>query len=231
MAASIRIEASSEAIPQRTLSRLPLTWTSPPIPADVPARLGREPETIDPDEEVTYDWAGERVRRVGIVVHTVLQRIANEGLEYWDEARIQSMRPTLRAALANQGAGPGDIPDLLSRTERALITAITNSKGRWILQKHAEAQNEFALTGSAGGQLSNFVIDRTFVNDGVRWIIDYKTGSREGGDPDAFLDNEKIRYKEKMDRYAEIFRAFDPTRPVKLGLYFPLMNGWREWEA
>jgi hypothetical protein len=75
------------------------------------------------------------------------------------------------------------------------------------------------------------VIDRTFIVEGVRWIIDYKTGSREGGDPDAFLDNEKIRYKEKMDRYAKIFRAFDPTLPVKLGLYFPLMNGWREWEA
>jgi ATP-dependent exoDNAse (exonuclease V) beta subunit len=228
---SIRIDASSEAIPQRTLSRLPLTWTAPSIPADVPAQLGREPETIDFDEEVTYDWAGERARRVGIVVHTVLQRIANEGLENWSAGRIHTMQPALRAALTNQGAAPGDIPDLLTRTERALITAITDSKGRWILQEHPEAQNEFTLTGSAGGQLNNFVIDRTFVVDGTRWIIDYKTGSREGGDANAFLDNEKTRYKEKMDRYAEIFRAFDPTLPVKLGLYFPLMNGWREWEA
>jgi ATP-dependent helicase/nuclease subunit A len=227
---SIRIEASSEPIPQRTLNRLPLAWTAPPIPPDVSARPGREPETIDPDEEVTYDWAGERARRIGIVVHAVLQRIANEGLENWDEKRIRAVGPALRAALANQGAGPSDIPDLVARTERALITAITDSRGRWILQDHANAQNEFALTGSATGQLNNFVIDRTFVADGIRWIIDYKTGAREGGDREAFLDNEKIRYKEKMDRYAEIFGAFDPALPIKLGLYFPLMNGWREWE-
>jgi hypothetical protein len=83
----------------------------------------------------------------------------------------------------------------------------------------------------SAGQLSNFVVDRTFVEGGIRWIIDYKTGSREGGDAKAFLDNEKVRYEEKMNRYAEIFRAFDASHPIKLGLYFPLMNGWREWEA
>ena len=41
----------------------------------------------------------------------------------------------------------------------------------------------------------------------MRWIVDYKTGTHEGGDLDAFLDNREIR----------------------LGLYFPLLKGWREW--
>jgi len=40
-----------------------------------------------------------------------------------------------------------------------------------------------------------------------------------------------VRYKEKMDRYAQLFRALDPHTPIKIGLYYPLMNGWREWEA
>jgi ATP-dependent exoDNAse (exonuclease V) beta subunit len=74
------------------------------------------------------------------------------------------------------------------------------------------------------------VIDRTFVCDGVRWIIDYKTGLREGGDAKAFLDNEVERYREKLERYAEILRKMDPTLPIRVGLYYPLMNGWREWE-
>jgi len=228
---SVRIAASAEPLPQRSLSRLPLAWVAPPIPPDVPAVPGREPETIDPDEEVTYDWAGERARRVGTVVHAVLQRIANEGLEHWSEERIRRMQPALRAALTNQGAAPGDLPDLLSRTERAILTSITDTRGRWILHDRSGARNEYALTGSADGQLNNFAIDRTFVEDGVRWIVDYKTGSREGGDPAAFLDNEVIRYKEKMDRYAQLFRALDPHTLIKIGLYYPLMNGWREWEA
>ena len=228
---SIRIEASADTPPKRLLRRLPLSWKTPALPSAIDWQPSAEPEQIEPEDDVTYDWAGERARRVGTVVHAVLQRIAAEGLAKWDESRIQSMRPALRSALANQGVGPNDMSELLAKTERALATAITDHRGRWILEARPGAQSEYALTGLLDDQLNNFVIDRTFIVEGVRWIIDYKTGSREGGDRDAFLDNEKIRYKEKMDRYAKIFRAFDPTLPVKLGLYFPLMNGWREWEA
>jgi len=62
----------------------------------------------------------------------------------------------------------------------------------------------------------------------VRWIVDYKTSAHEGSKPEAFLDNEIVRYKEKMDRYARILKKQEP-RPIRIGLYFPLMGGWREW--
>ena len=120
--------------------------------------------------------------------------------------------------------------DALARTEQAVLASILGERGRWILQERLGARNEFSLTGMVDGELSSFVIDRTFICDGVRWIIDYKTGSREGGDPVAFLDNEKIRYQEKMERYARIFGALDPSLPIRVGLYYPLMNGWRAWE-
>jgi ATP-dependent exoDNAse (exonuclease V) beta subunit len=231
MESSLRIEASAETAPQRTLSRLPLDWSAPAIPPSVAAPYGREPKAIDPDEDITYDWVGERSRRVGTVVHAVLQRIASEGLEHWSEDRVRRAQPAFRAALTNQGVGPNDISDLLTRTERALMTAITDARGRWILQQREGAQNEFALTGSTSGQVSNFVIDRTFVEEGTRWIIDYKTGSREGGDREAFLENEVVRYREKMGQYAAMLRALDPNTPIKIGLYYPLMNGWKEWDA
>ena len=227
----VKIHAAAESSIERSLSRLPLNWTAPGVPGGLDWWPVNEPEFVDPEDEVTYDWAGERARRIGIVVHGVLQRIAEEGLSHWDEARLRMMQPSLRAALANQGVGPADMPDMLSRTERAILTSITDSRGRWILQDRPHARSEFALTGTVDGQLNNFAIDRTFIADGIRWIVDYKTGSREGGDPEAFLDNEVVRYKEKMDRYAQLFRALDPHTPIKIGLYYPLMNGWREWEA
>jgi ATP-dependent exoDNAse (exonuclease V) beta subunit len=191
---------------------------------------GREPENIAAEEDVTYDWAGERARRVGVVVHAFLQRIAEGGLAEWTEARVRSLRPVLQTALANQGVGPDDMQDALLRAEQALIAAVASDRGRWILKERPGARNEFPLTGFVGEDLSSFIIDRTFVCDGVRWIIDYKTGSREGGDPEAFLDNERVRYREKMQRYAEIFRSMDSSLPIRLGLYYPLMNGWREWD-
>ena len=71
-------------------------------------------------------------------------------------------------------------------------------------------------------------LDRTVIENGVRWIVDYKTGTHEGGDLEAFLDREQERYREQLEQYAALMRALD-GRPVKLGLYFPLLKGWREW--
>ena len=73
------------------------------------------------------------------------------------------------------------------------------------------------------------MIDRTFVDrDGTRWIIDYKTGTHEGGDVSGFLDEEQERYRAQLAAYAEAFRALE-DRPVRTALYFPLVSdGWRE---
>ena len=91
------------------------------------------------------------------------------------------------------------------------------------------------------------MIDRTFVDEeGVRWIIDYKTSRHEGGDIAAFFDNERERYRGQLERYARLMRAgsapqedslrsvpqgdlLRSAQRIRLGLYFPLLGGWREW--
>ena len=73
-------------------------------------------------------------------------------------------------------------------------------------------------------------IDRTFVDQyGTRWIIDYKTSRHEEEDVDAFLDQQQERYKEQLEKYGALMKMYEEG-PVKLGLYFPLLQGWREWE-
>jgi ATP-dependent helicase/nuclease subunit A len=79
-------------------------------------------------------------------------------------------------------------------------------------------------------QVVNIIVDRTFIDErGVRWIIDYKTGLHEGADLDGFLDNERERYRDQLERYATLLARLD-SRPIRLALYFPLLKGWREWE-
>ena len=87
-------------------------------------------------------------------------------------------------------------------------------------------------------------IYRTFVDqDGTRWIIDYKTSRHEEEDVDAFLDQQQERYKEQLEKYGALMQMQDhdiqgsisaaggqESGTVKLGLYFPLLQGWREWE-
>ena len=111
----------------------------------------------------------------------------------------------------------------------AVAGTLKDTRGRWVLEQRNEARSEWELTGEIEGYLRSVKIDRSFVDDqGDRWIIDFKTGAHEGSDIDAFLDNERERYREQLESYAKLVSAID-NRPIRLGLYFPLLKGWREW--
>ena len=62
----------------------------------------------------------------------------------------------------------------------------------------------------------------------MRWIVDYKASTHEGADLEAFLDREQERYRKQLEQYAALMQMLD-HREIKLGFYFPLLKGWREW--
>ena len=215
------------AVIDQSLHRLITGWTLPPAPLAV--RWQAPTEAVRIQDALEFSWAGETARHIGTVVHRWLQRIAEEGVAGWDAARVDAMAPALRAALSAQGVGDADVPEALRRTTQALTNCLADARGNWLLARRAEARSEWRLTGVSSGRLVNVVIDRCFVDeDGVRWIIDYKTSVHEGSDRDAFLDNERERYRHQLEHYARLVRQLD-DRPLRLGLYFPLLGGWREW--
>ena len=111
----------------------------------------------------------------------------------------------------------------------ALTHAVSEPRGRWLLESQQEARSELRMTGNIAGQYMDFVIDRTFRDaEGQRWVVDYKTSSHEGADVEGFLDREQERYRNQLDRYAALMQAAE-GQPVRRGLYFPLLKGWREW--
>jgi hypothetical protein len=78
--------------------------------------------------------------------------------------------------------------------------------------------------------LEHVRLDRTFVAEGKRWIVDFKTSEHEGGSLQDFLDSEVARYAPQLERYAAAVAATD-SRPVQLCLYFPLLAELRAWLA
>jgi len=60
--------------------------------------------------------------------------------------------------------------------------------------------------------------------------IDYKTSMFTQGDLDDFLANEQKKYLEKMQQYHSAIKM-NEDRPIKLGLYFPALPAWKEWEV
>jgi ATP-dependent exoDNAse (exonuclease V) beta subunit len=192
----------------------------------VAAPVARAPEPVaDAAIEIEFSWAGETARHIGIVTHRWLQRIAADGVEAWDAARVAALEPAVDADLARRGIPPAERVDAIERVLAALESALADPRGRWVLAAHSGARSEYRLRIATPSGVKLAVIDRTFVDgDGRRWIVDYKTSVHEGADAEGFLDRELERYRPQLAGYAAAF----PGEPVALGLYFPLMNGWRE---
>jgi ATP-dependent exoDNAse (exonuclease V) beta subunit len=182
-------------------------------------------------DDVEFSWVGETARHVGSVVHRWLQRIAEDHLAGWDAKRVGALRKTIRDELVACGLPADAVEAAAERVAATLAQTLADERGRWLLGPRDAAESELRLTGATSDGIVNIIMDRTFVDErDVRWIVDYKTGGHEGGDIDAFLDREQERYRPQLERYAALMRARD-NRPVRLGLYFPLLGGWREWDA
>ena len=205
-----------------------LTGWRPPSPPG-PVEWKRQEIPAIEFSPVPFEWVSQSTRYAGTALHGLLQRIAREGLEAWDQNAVRARRKLYQSMLVNLGVPPGELAEAAKRVETALLRTLADPKGRWILSRHSEDECELPITGFIGGSLYETVIDRTFVDEaGVRWIIDYKTGSHEGGGLEKFLDTEKERYQDQLERYARLMIQRD-SRPVRLALYFPLLGGWREW--
>ena len=218
-------DARAIATPPRPLVRFRSGWTV--VPPEPGVAVPSIPESRR--DALTFDWARETARHVGVVAHRYLARIARDGLAMWDEARIERSGARIRTDLAGEGVDEGELARAASLVADALRATIGDERGRWLLAPdHAEAASEWPLSGVEGEAIAHLVLDRTFVADGMRWIVDFKTGAHEGGDVRAFLDSEVERHRDQLERYARFVAALDP-RPIRLGLYHPLVRGWREW--
>ena len=223
---TVNVSATDEQHPVRHI-RLASNWKLPPLPPAVDWKAPASAESVIP--QVEFSWAGELARHVGSVVHRWMQRIAEDALSAWDAERIQALRGAFASELAALGVDEEHSEAAVQRIESALLKTIDDPRGRWLLGEQNQGRNEYRLGTFSQGECHDWIIDRTFIDEhGCRWIVDYKTSSHEGSDVEAFLDREKTRYAAQLQRYAQLLGG---DAPVRLGLYFPLLNGWREWAA
>jgi ATP-dependent exoDNAse (exonuclease V) beta subunit len=177
-----------------------------------------------------FVWAGHSAAHVGTVVHRYLQRMAEQGLERWSAQRIAQAKDAFARELELLGVEAAECAQAAERVVLALSRALADQHGRFLLGPHEGARSELRLTLRAGAALEHIRIDRTFVFEGRRWIVDFKTSEHEGAELGAFLDSEVERYAPQLERYASAVAATD-SRPVQLCLYFPLLAELRAWPA
>ncbi|MDH3319650.1 MAG: UvrD-helicase domain-containing protein [Betaproteobacteria bacterium] len=215
--AAVSAEPVEESLPAGELRRLPSDFEMPPVPMAV---AWKAPEEGREEEGPLFDWAKERVRLAGIVVHAWLQRIAEDALRGWDAKRVDALRGRFVSDLLRRGVAPAEVEHAAALVVAALKNALADERGRWVLGPQPMARNEYRLRNRE----RRFRIDRYFEDaSGKKWVVDYKTSEHEGGGIEAFVDVQQERYAAQLDAYAEALGG------AGRGLYFPLQKGWREW--
>jgi ATP-dependent helicase/nuclease subunit A len=240
IAAGVAEENASPDAPSsdRLLRRFPSSIVSPPRPPlPPPLEWSVPPANANSGEQHRFEWVGELLPRVGVVAHSFLQRIAADGLPLWDAAQVEAARPAIAAALANAGVGPGELEQGTARVIEALRRTLEDERGRWLLSPHPDHRSELALSAVIDGELQHVRIDRTFIDNGTRWLIDYKITEQLGSDPQRFVQMQVEKYRPDMQRYARVLRAMDAggsgraPQPVRCALYLPLLGQFCEVEV
>ncbi|HEX2548550.1 MAG TPA: 3'-5' exonuclease, partial [Gammaproteobacteria bacterium] len=164
-------------------------------------------------------------KNLGIVTHLILQQIAERGEAWW---QTQTQEKYIMHHLLALQTLPHRLQNISAQIIQSIQYSLDDPRGKWILHASTDAQSELRITTHFDHQTHMIVIDRTFIDaDGVRWIIDYKTSHPENICLDDFLQSEKEKYLDKMQLYAHALKALD-DRPIKMGLYFPLVPAWVE---
>lgn len=217
-------EQAEQTTPVAKIKRLVENWTHPNTADD-----GLE-KIFYHNNKSGFDLPNNQPKYIGTVIHQLLQQLSQFGIDWWQQHSVQTQQQYLKNNLLRLGMQPADITVNLSIIESAIANTLNDTRGKWILQQHHEAQSELPLTGMINGKAKNLVIDRTFIDEnGVRWIIDYKSSHPHGVDLKSFLLAEQTEYEQQLWEYHVALQAID-KRPIRVGLYFPLIPAWREWE-
>ncbi|MBI5809836.1 MAG: PD-(D/E)XK nuclease family protein, partial [Deltaproteobacteria bacterium] len=222
-------EGNGETIgPLLGRKRLPLSWK---VEEPLQPVLSDKEKALPAGaiEGPVFDWAGRAVRHLGTVVHGYLSLIAKDGAEKWSPARIDKEKGAISLMLRSLGLNKDEAQRTAPEATRIISNALNDARGRWVLKGRHGASEELKLTGLINGDIVRAAIDRTFVDEeGARWIIDFKTGAHRGGSLEAFLKNEKERYRAQLEAYEALIRAKGETRDIKKALYYPAIPAWIE---
>lgn len=170
--------------------------------------------TAAEDERVS---AGSLEADTGTLVHRYLEQIALEGVAAWQAERLQAQRKVMALWFKRRGYPETAGQEAAANVAAMLESTLSSKRGQWILGEHAESGCEVALASQSNGVQQRHVVDRTFIENGVRWIIDYKTTRADLND-DALVAGKVAQYQAQLERYRQLF--CDEGREIRCGLYF-----------
>ncbi len=210
---------------KKRINRFTLEWINPIQEAQLPDAITYH------NKKSGFQLLNNNPKYIGIVIHQILQQICLQGTSWWESQSLEKKMYYCKMHLTQLGMQSAHLTMAIDTVFIAIQNTLRDLRGQWIMKPHQDAQSELQLTAMIENQIKSLVVDRTFVDESNRrWIIDYKTAAPvDGEDLNKFLNTEQAKYVTQLIHYAKAIREID-QRPIQLGLYFPLVPAFREWQ-
>jgi ATP-dependent helicase/nuclease subunit A len=218
------------------LLRLASGWQAPSFVDESPLKKYRGQEYDDEENQPEPEIRSAKLaRQTGTLIHRALQNLVGIAdtldLTQWQATQL----PFWQIQLKQQGWHSDEIGQALSKINHAIRNTLSDARGQWLLDnRHPHSACELAIIHQQGNaidvKLRENIIDRTFIADGLRWIIDYKSSEPASGQLlEDFILQEVATYKLQLARYKACFANLGETA-IKTALYFPLLGGDKSFQ-
>lgn len=165
------------------------------------------------------DWRSHTSASVGNVVHEGLKWLSEHPSQLDAQLRVQELRPLLHAWLTQEWLEGKALDSALRQVIRHLVRALKHRDCQWILSPHDSARSESALTTLIDNRIVNLRVDRTFIEKGTRFIIDYKTAKPRRKETRVEFRERQIReHAPQLQRYAAAFQQLEKL-PITAALF------------
>ena len=170
--------------------------------------------------------------KIGTIIHEILQFFNINSIKFWQKPQLETYN-YLQNLFRKHGLASSACAQAQTQIIACLHSIIADTRGQWIFNpQHSQVASELRICKQTSSGVETYIIDRTFIANGVRWIIDFKTTAAASSDINhKFLENQRELYSEQLANYATLF--VHEGRPIMVGLYFPANPGqrWLAWQA
>lgn len=174
------------------------------------------PATTYPNAPFALSSTKNSARELGIVAHELLQWICDHHPDNTQTLPWAMVVNQLRSL----GFTQEEEKQALFLLQEQINILFQSTIGQWLCKAHSEEKNEYQLLVNEQGQLTTRIIDRTFVEKGLRWIIDFKTGSEDS--------EAQKKHRQQVNDYARLLGINSPM-PIHCGLYYLASGHWVQW--
>ncbi len=155
-------------------------------------------------------------RLMGVVIHELLQWIC----DHHPSTLAEIPWELAYHRLSELGLTGLDLQQAKQQLQQQLTFFFNDPIGSWLIQPRENECNEYEILVDEQ-TLKTKIIDRTFCENGIRWIIDFKSGADD--------ETSETHHRQQVNDYARLLINVE-QQPIYCGLYYLASNRWLTWE-